>query len=257
MLCEIGHAIVSAVNAEELCRRSFGPLLSSLHRYFGGESVMDVASGASAVVAVATSQTDYGSIGTLLAAVVSAIAAVGAWIWTRNAALLSLRYQESSAYLEECKLALRRAHGALTEGQDVSPIPLPDRLNWLTAARHIQSYKKLKIRVNEKAHREVLESHEEEWRHRFYVSLGRNSSIFPSGYYSQSAVPEGRRSPIEPRSALIVHDFANWPEGKEDPLNEADIEGILGSFKVFMGQPGLEMYISEWQGKERARAAKN
>jgi hypothetical protein len=217
---------------------------------------MDVASGASAVAATVAHQPDYGSIATLVITLVSAIAAVGAWQWTRKNALLSLNYQKSAAYLEECKLALQRAHAALTQGQGESPTPLPDRLNWLTAARHIQSYSTLKKRVSEMAHREVLESHEEEWRHRFYVSLGRNNSIFPVGYYSQYVEPVDRRSPVEPRSALIVHDFANWPEGKMDPLEEADIPSILSSHKVFMGQPGLEMYIQDWQEKERAKLKK-
>src|SRR5690606_20127266 len=109
-------------------------------------------------------------------------------------------YQRNQLLLEQAVKSLERAYEALTDkGQSVSP-PAADRLNWLTAARHIVRYRKIKAKiVGAKTHKLLCEEHEEYWRHQFYLCL-KDASALPLGYYQSGS--------IEPQSAIIVHGFA-------------------------------------------------
>jgi hypothetical protein len=84
-----------------------------------------------------------------------------------------------------------------------------------------------------------VESHEEEWRHRFYLSLGQNE-ILSLDYFAQYG---SKRLAIDARSALIVYAFSRWPQGKTDLLEEANIADIVAREGIFNGQPGLQMYL--------------
>ena len=59
----------------------------------------------------------------------------------------SWRIQSSQEILNQAVLSLERAYTALTnDGTETKP-QAADRLNWLTAARHIERYKKLKAKL--------------------------------------------------------------------------------------------------------------
>lgn len=151
------------------------------------------------------------------------------------------RMQKSQKLLDQATLSLERAYEALTGcGQQIQP-PTPDRLNWLTAARHIEQYRRLKKLIKCEAHQLVCEEQEEYWRHKFYVCLNTPSPLLP-GYYQQEP-QSGRQLGVEPKSAIIVHDFAKWPDGKTDPLDLANVEEILKRGKVFYGNVGLRLYL--------------
>ncbi|MGF6571128.1 hypothetical protein ABH945_003249 [Paraburkholderia sp. GAS333] len=78
-----------------------------------------------------------------------------------------LRYQKSAALLEQAVRALERAYNALTvDGAHTDTVPA-DRLNWLTAARNLETYTALKRQVGVKVHRRIADDHEEHWRHLF------------------------------------------------------------------------------------------
>lgn len=115
--------------------------------------------------------------------------------------------------LKHAKSCLERAYSALCEGSESGQPPNSDRLAWLTAARLIEEYRSCKARIKDALSLQECESHEEHWRHQFYVKL-QPLSEGPMDYYRRSS----KGAPIQNVSAVIVHSFADWPEGKEDTL---------------------------------------
>jgi hypothetical protein len=158
----------------------------------------------------------------------------------------SWRIQSSQEILNQAVLSLERAYTALTnDGTETKP-PAADRLNWLTAARHIERYKKLKAKLAFDTHRTVCEEHEEYWRHKVYVCLDAPHQL-SLAYYKEKLHPE-RRAEIEPRSALVIHDFAKWPEGREDPIDRVDIKTIMERNEILKGNHGLKQYLETLPG---------
>ncbi len=107
------------------------------------------------------SQADWAStLGTIFAGV-SALAAAAAiyFPW---------RTQKSQKFLDQATLSLERAYEALSSGgQQIQP-PNPDRLNWLTAARHIEQYRRLKKLIKCKEHQLICRNGD---RPRFPVTV--------------------------------------------------------------------------------------
>lgn len=156
------------------------------------------------------------------------------------------RVQNSQEILHQAVLSLERAYAALSRnGKEVGP-PAPDRLNWLTAARHIEQYRTLKTKVALDTHRIVCEEHEEYWRHLFYQCL-EAPSVLTASYYRDKPQPNQRLG-IEPKSAIIVHHFAKWPEGREDPIDKVDVKDILARGQVLKGNYGLRQYLESLPG---------
>ncbi|WP_431023541.1 hypothetical protein [Halomonas sp. H5] len=151
------------------------------------------------------------------------------------------RTQKSQKFLDQATLSLERAYEALSSnGQNIQP-PASDRLNWLTAARHIEQYRRLKNLIKCKEHQLVCEEQEEFWRHKFHVCLNGSRPLLID-YYQEKPEPE-KKLGIEPRSAVIIHAFAKWPDGKEDPIDLADIESMLKGGDVLKGNIGLRLYL--------------
>ena len=114
-------------------------------------------------------------------------------------------------------------------------------MNWLTTARHLERYKKLKASLSVGTHRTVCEEHEEHWRHKFYVCLDAPHQL-SLAYYQEKPQPDQRLG-IEPRSALVIHEFAKWPAGRDDPIDKVDAEAIVERGEVLKGNYGLRRYL--------------
>ena len=156
------------------------------------------------------------------------------------------RVQNSQEILHQSILSLERAFAAISKnGQEVSP-PEPDRLNWLTAARHLEQYRKLKARLTLKTHQIVCEEHEEYWRHQFYSCLN-TSPLLSAAYYREKTKPD-KHAQIEPKSAIIIHNFAKWPEDRDDPIEKVDVAEILARGDVLKGNYGLRDYLESLPG---------
>lgn len=176
--------------------------------------------------------TDWIAISSAAFAGLSAIAAA-------VAVYFPWKIQNSQEILKQAILSLERAYTVLTqEGKETKP-PAPDRLNWLTAARHLERYKKLKEKLAFDAHRIVCEEHEEYWRHKFYVCLNAPHKM-PAAYY---ATKSSQNAGIEPRSALIIHEFAKWLDSRDDPIDKIDAQAILSRGEVLNGNYGLRQYL--------------
>ncbi|KFX62362.1 hypothetical protein [Paraburkholderia fungorum] len=174
--------------------------------------------------------------------VIAAIAmCVSAYI-ARTAIKTPQRDRESKNHLDQAILSLQRAHGALTNDGRAERAE-PDRLNWLTAARHIEMYKKLKQGVTEPSHKVMCEDHEEYWRHRVADAIDMYA-LRPKGWYEEDRA--NRRSGLHPESLVIVYGFASWPDDKGDPIDEADLAAIAAAHDVRKGNHGLRDYLERF-----------
>jgi hypothetical protein len=185
------------------------------------------------------SLSDWASTASAVFAGISALAAAAAiyFPW---------RMQNSQEILNQALLSLERSYESLTQaGQQIQPPPA-DRLNWLTAARHIERYKRLRGKLTIETHRIVCEEHEEYWRHKMYLCLDAPRQLTFS-YYSEQSQP-AQRAGIEPRSALVIHEFAKWPEEREDPIDKIDAKAILARGEVLKGNHGLRQYLESLPG---------
>jgi len=152
------------------------------------------------------------------------------------------RDRESKNHLDQAILSLQRAHAALTDDGRCEHAR-PDRLVWLTAARHIETYKVLKQGVTEPSHKVLCEDHEEYWRHRVYLAIDMHALHQPGWYDEDRATG---KSALAPPSLLIVYGFASWPAGKDDPIDRADLAGIAASHDVRKGNHGLKIYLEKY-----------
>lgn len=123
------------------------------------------------------------------------------------------RDRKNSHLLNHAKVSLERAYHALCGNTPDNGPPPHDRLRWLTAARLIIEYSSAKARITDELTLQECESHEEHWRHLFYVRLSAIQDGPPS-YFS----PRRESEAINKTSAVVIHHFATWPEGKADPL---------------------------------------
>jgi hypothetical protein len=112
---------------------------------------------------------------------------------------------------------LERSYSTLDGGKPSLNVPPKNRINWLTSARLIQEYKSTKARIQDPFILQECISHEAYWRNKFYVRIDPLSLGFPD-YFKQ-----GEGENIQLTSAIVVADFAMWPEGREDTI--AELEG--------------------------------
>jgi hypothetical protein len=123
---------------------------------------------------------------------------------------------ENARLLTHAITTLERAYVTL-HGPSAAPNVAPQsRLNWLASARLIESYKTTKARISDSVALEECESHEEHWRHQFYLLLRGLATGHPS-YFQEK---ENIDSSIQPVSAVVVCAFAIWPDDKPDPLDK-------------------------------------
>jgi hypothetical protein len=120
-------------------------------------------------------------------------------------------------------------------------VPQPNRLNWLTAARHIQRYYKLKALIKTDTYKLLNEEIEEYWRHSFYQLLD-NQTMDNKSYFMAKDDQQWPEN-IEITSAMIISEFSQWDESIEDPINTADKDKLIekGAFNGFFGR-GLKSY---------------
>jgi hypothetical protein len=144
-----------------------------------------------------------------VAAFAGALSAIFAW-WAISK---SSSDRKNSHLLHHAKTSLERSFQALCGDTPANSVPEYDRTAWLTCARLIEEYKAVKTRITDKLTLQECESHEEHWRYQFYVRLSAIQDG-PEGYFT----PRPRGEEIQKVSAMVIHAFATWPDGKADPL---------------------------------------
>ena len=149
--------------------------------------------------------------------------------------------------LAQAKQSLEWAYNALTEGGKNVP-PRANRLNWLTAARHLLRHKLLASQIRSETYRTVHFEVEEYWRHLFYLALDHNELLHPDYFQARTAT----RSPeyLVPKSAMVVIEFSDWPNDLKDPLDSVDRDAMEQRGHCYRGRAGrgLKRYVDRLEG---------
>jgi len=173
--------------------------------------------------------------------VVSIVIAYLNYRTSQKKSLSDLQAQKDKEIFEQAIQSLRWAYETITDGM-VDGIPEPCRLKWLTGARHISRYYKLKEFLLTDTYKLICEENEEYWRHRFYFLLDQQA-LRNKQYYMDEAQDEWPEN-IELKSAMVINDFANWQESKVDPLDTIEKSNLIKDGKPFHGKcgRGIESY---------------
>lgn len=182
-------------------------------------------------------------LATIIAPIISMAVTVAAARIAWVAVQIPRKETESKNHLDQAVLSLERAYEALTDGgTHIKPVR-PDRLNWLTAARHIETFKSLKALIHAPSHRLRCADHEEYWRHRFYIAVDMRN-IHNVSYYAPDPVngPDG----LDPVSLIVVYGFATWSHDRPDPISNADLFRIMRETDPRPGNIGLKAYLEQF-----------
>lgn len=135
--------------------------------------------------------------------------------------------EHDRALLAELKLILERAYSELECKTGKHTVVRPERLAWLTSARHLCSYKKLKGSLKTDLHRTLCNEHEEFWRHHFYLLL---ENIDNQNFFKATGT-SGEE--IELRSAATVLAFSTWPASLNDPISEVVFKDHVKEYDLY------------------------
>lgn len=169
-------------------------------------------------------------------------------------------YKASQTFLNEAIKNLERAYEIFTDsGENMSP-PKNDRLLWLTTARMILRYEKLKSRITKDEHIDIVEEHEEYWRFQFYKLMDSNKINFTKAYFNPSGKSHSGDC-VARNSMAVIFSFARWKEGAIDPMDKVNDKLLFAKGVVPIDQLGassfLEDYEEYWEEVEKLRAELN
>jgi len=162
--------------------------------------------------------------------------------------------ERDKEYVAQFKTSLEWSFNALTSDETSLP-PKADRLNWLTAARHILRANKIKGLITHPTYVTIAEEIEEFWRHKYYLALA-DPSLRSWHYFYDKDMPTWPEN-IEVTSALVVIDFSNWKDGTPDPTDSVDNEALMTSGAGLKGNAGmgLRAYIENFEALKKSRQA--
>lgn len=162
--------------------------------------------------------------------------------------IYSLIDRRNERLTNQAILALERAYEGFT-GRGTLTEPPHDRLVWLTTARHIERFHRLKSLLRcPGTHQIILEEHEEYWRQRFYDFV--HPLALHIGFFDARPNPStGESAQIEPASAVSVIGFGEWKKGRDDPIDQINIpQRVAESDNKMFEHRALLMYL-EARGK--------
>lgn len=176
---------------------------------------------------------------------VSAIVALNLYRTTVNRHKSEDERNRSKEYLSQAILAIERSYEIFTDKEENTEPPRNDRALWLTAARFIIRFRRLKDKVTEQDHVDVIEEHEEYWRNKYATLLAKNKNNFNSAYLMPSGNLYG--GDVVHRDAIgVVFDFARWPEDNDDPLHGVDVIEMYAKGAVPQDFLGIEEFIERY-----------
>ena len=153
---------------------------------------------------------------------ISAIVALNLYITTVRRHKSEDERNRSKEYLTQAIVAIERSYGIFTDDDENTEPPRNDRALWLTTARFIIRFWKLKEKITEQDHIDVINEHEEYWRNKYATLLAKNKANFDLAYLMPSGNPYG--GDVVHRDAIgVVFYFARWPEDNDDPLHGVDV----------------------------------
>ena len=153
---------------------------------------------------------DWGTFGDYVGGLLNPMIALSVFYWVTK----ELKFSYEKGLLDKMTLTLTRAHGAI-KGETAKP----DYVAWLTAARHLQRYKKLKKYLTSKIIKILCEEEEEYWRHQFYLLV-------------EELMMDNAFAHLDRTSLAVVLAFGDWSEKVIDPLSEIDLEKFIATHKL-------------------------
>lgn len=164
-------------------------------------------------------------IASAIGAVITAIMATIAFFTYRS----SLKKQEEERIrdsdkelIHQIQISFEWAYAALV-GIDGQSHFKPNRLNWLTCARHLLRQEEITKEIVGVVYKTIYEETKEYWRHQFYLAI--ENAIKSGAYFA--ANPNDKTLSIEPVSAFVIINFSIWPDDKDDPTNRLTPESIV------------------------------
>jgi len=176
----------------------------------------------------------FSAIGTWVAACVSLVAAI---LFYKN--LVWLQSSQKSKEFADCAIAaLESAYKALMDGCP-DDTPQNCRGNWISCARQLEFFRRLKAQVSSSEYMTKCGQVEERYRHRFHSAL----CLIPckvESYFASSA--DDTELGLEPRSLAVVFSFA-FNEKFDDPLEKVSVQALLGSSTAIKYNRALKIYL--------------
>lgn len=153
--------------------------------------------------------------------------------------------KRSKEYLSQAILAVERSYEIFTDNEKHTGYPRNDRALWLTAARFIIRFKRLKEKITEQDHIYVINEHEEYWRNKYATILAKNKNKFDLAYLMPSGDIYGG-DVVHRDSIGIVFYFARWPEDNDDPLHGVDVIDMYARGAIPIDFFGIEEFIEKY-----------
>lgn len=152
-------------------------------------------------------------------------------------------FEASKEHQVEAILILSRAFETFVSRGD-SP-PKNDRVLWLTVARMLLRYRKLRSYVTANVHMTIADEHEEYWRYRFYRLLSDNEHNLTKDYFIPSGDKYGLDT-VARASVAVIFDFSRWKESVEDPMKSVDDKELFANDVIPLHFLGVEAFIEEY-----------
>ncbi|OOY36786.1 hypothetical protein BOV89_10680 [Solemya velum gill symbiont] len=152
--------------------------------------------------------------------------------------------KRSETFLNESIELLERAYETFTRSGH-SP-PDNDRLLWLSTARMLLRFNKMKSLITESDHIHIADENEEYMRLKFYTLLDSCRDRFTLDYF----MPNRRLfdgDNIDRKSLAVIFDFSKWKEGTDDPLDAVDDQELFAQGAAQIDYLGVHSYIEQDQ----------
>ena len=190
---------------------------------------------------------------TIILAVASIVIAILSYQNSKQKNEVDLKAAEDKDLSEYAFVLLENAYKALTDnGESINP-PKSNRLNWLTSARYILRYKKIREQIITTRYQLICNENEEMWRHEFYKVL-KSVDFNNISYFSGTSMFNSCEN-IEPNSAVVITEFSTWADEYQDPMDLYDYKNNLAKNpKILNGHIGLTVYLSNLDAEKTSKS---
>ncbi|SMN17295.1 hypothetical protein CRYPA_1240 [uncultured Candidatus Thioglobus sp.] len=157
----------------------------------------------------------------------------------------SKKHEESKIYCDHAINTIALSYNTLSDNGK-SPVPIQDRLVWLTTARLILSAKSLygSIPESESSLRRLYIGEEEFWRMAFYKLLDPHNPDSFSANQEYFINSKNRLSgEIEKRSIKVIYDFVECSDDTIDPMWDIEYYTPEEIEEMRVGQRGLKKFL--------------
>lgn len=152
--------------------------------------------------------------------------------------------ERSKTILDESIALLGRAFETFT--RNGTHPPPNSRLQWLSTARMIIRFSRIKGQVAEPDHIIIRDENEEYYRLKFFTLLAENRENLDQNYFNPSD-DKYHHEMVARNSIAVIFDFAKWPEGMEDPMATVDDIELFARGAVPIDFIRVENYLSNFQ----------